>query len=76
MFKNFISMKNFPKKPPKIIGSYATVKHRNCQIDYLFTSIFCERTFSLCHRICIPIRGKISEKFLNTIIFLNKNLEL
>lgn len=37
------------------------------------TSISCERGFSLCGRICIPIRGKMEEKSLNMIIFLNEN---
>ena len=38
---------------------------------YLSESLTYE-PLSLCSRICIPIRGKISKKSLNTIVFLMK----
>lgn len=38
------------------------------------SSIDCEQAFSVCSRIKIPIRGRLSPKHFNDILFLNMNL--
>ena len=37
------------------------------------SSITCERAFSVCSRIQIPIRGRLGTKHFNNILFINQN---
>ena len=83
LFKNNQAETNLPETDPMIIAQNPE-KYQPDFIDHEYllaclknirpSSISSERAFSVCSRILIPIRGKLSNKNLDIILFLNKNL--
>lgn len=73
---NSLSIEDKAKNPEKHMKSFCKDKLLKISLNVRPTSVSCERTFSLCSRICIPLRGRMSEETLNIIVFLNENFHI